>query len=385
MDFKQVNGMGKFIKELIMQSPFKRIPYSVYIGTALYHPVHGYYMKKGVKVGKEGDFITTPHAFPVFAKALARFFCKAVNEGKLPPAICEIGGGDGRFAKFVLKEWETFSPETFANIVYYIVEKSSFHQRLQYHELQEYSQLRYFSSLQELTSAIGAFEGLLFSNEWFDALPVEVIQQAEDQLYEVWVSVDGADELVEVLVPLENERIRGYLEDYNIQLTNNQRMEIPLAMVEKLEEIHSFFQRGMMVTVDYGYTFQELRHPWRQQGSLRGYFQHQLVSNPLDHAGQMDLTTHIHFDSFIEKGKQYGAEVAVFARQHEFLLSIGILDLLQENADPNPFSEGSKQNRAIRNLMIDDGMSNHFQVIVQEKGVKLEKEKLFSNPFVLNK
>jgi SAM-dependent MidA family methyltransferase len=374
--------MGKFIKELIMQSPLKRIPYSVYIDSALYHPVHGYYMKKGVKVGKEGDFITTPHAFSVFAKVFARFFCKVVNEGKLPPAICEIGGGDGRFAKRVLKEWETFSPDTFADITYYIVEKSSFHQQLQHHELEEYSQLRYFSSLQELTSTIGAFEGILFSNEWFDALPVEVVQQAENELCEVWLSVNEANELVEVLVPLENEHIREYLEDYNIQLTNHQRMEIPLAMIEKLEEIHSFFRKGIMVTIDYGYTFQELRHPRLQQGSLRGYFQHQLISNPLQHAGRMDLTTHIHFDSFIEKGKQYGAGVAVFTRQHEFLLSAGILDLLKENINPNPFSEGSKQNRAIRNLMMDDGMSNSFHVIIQEKGVKLEKEKLFSNPFL---
>lgn len=362
--------MSEFIKQLIKQSPQKGIPYSEFMNQALYHPIYGYYMKGREKVGKEGDFLTTPHMFPVFAKMLARFFSKAVAEGSVPPAICEIGGGDGRFAHHVLQEWEALSPATFSKLNYYIVEKSAYHQRIQKEELTMYPQLDYFHSLAELKASIGVFHGIVFSNEWFDALPVEVIEQAEGELYEVWVSVDEFDELTEMLVPVKNERIKRYVAHYDLQLQDGQRMEVPLVMVEKLEELHELFQQGMMITIDYGYTFEELRHPLHHRGSLRGYFRHQLISNPLLHAGEMDLTAHIHLDSFIDKGKRLGAEVVSIQKQHEFLLSIGILDLLQEHAGANPFSDVSKQNRAIRSLVMDAGMSPHFHVIVQEKGME---------------
>lgn len=371
--------MSVFIKQLIKQSPQKGIPYSEFMNHALYHPTHGYYMKEREKVGKEGDFLTTPHIFPVFAKILARFFIKAVTEGAVPPAICEIGGGDGRFAYHVLREWEALSPTTFSKLTYYVVERSAYHQQKQQQELTMYPKLEYVHSLAELKAAVGAFQGIVFSNEWFDALPVEVIEQAEGQLYEVWVSVDEFDELTEMLVPVKNEQIKRYIADYHLQLRDGQRMEVPLVMLEKLEELHALFQQGMMVTIDYGYTFEELRHPLHHRGSLRGYLRHQLISNPLLHVSQMDLTAHVHLDSFIDKGKRLGAEVIAFQKQHEFLLNIGILDLLQEHEGLNPFSDVSKQNRAIRSLVMDGGMSPHFHVIVQEKGIKLSGGFLMNN------
>ncbi|MDQ0244430.1 SAM-dependent MidA family methyltransferase [Bacillus fengqiuensis] len=376
--------MSEFIKQLIKQSPQKGIPYSEFMNQALYHPIHGYYMKEREKVGKEGDFLTTPHIFPVFAKILARFFSRAVAEGRVTPAICEIGGGDGRFAHHVLREWEAFSPATFSKLTYYVVEKSDYHQQRHQQGLTMYPQLEYFHSLAELKAAAGAFHGIVFSNEWFDALPVEVIEQIEGQLYEVWVSIDEFDELTEMLVPVKDERIKRYTADYNLELRDGQRMEVPLVMLEKLEELHDLFQQGMMVTIDYGYTFEEIRHPLHHRGSLRGYLRHQLVSNPLLHEGEMDLTAHIHLDSFIDKGKRLGAEVVSFQRQHEFLLAIGILDLLQEHEGLNPFSDISKQNRAIRSLVMDAGMSPHFHVIVQEKGIELNKDQLFTSGFWMN-
>ncbi|WP_078413758.1 class I SAM-dependent methyltransferase [Priestia abyssalis] len=375
--------MIQLIKQFIKQSPQKGIPYSEFMSQVLYHPIHGYYMKDREKVGKEGDFLTTPHIFPVFAKIMARFFSKAVAQGAVPPAICEIGGGDGRFAYHVLREWEVFSPDTFSKLTYYVVEKSSYHQQQQQQNLTAYPKLEYFHSLEELKTAIGSFKGIVFSNEWFDALPVEVIEQTEGELYEVWVSLDEFEELTEVLVPVKNEQIKRYADEYNLQLRDGQRMEVPLVMLEKLKELHDLFRQGMMVTIDYGYTFEELRHPLHHRGSLRGYLRHQLISNPLLHAGQMDLTAHIHLDSFIDEGKRLGAEAVSVQKQHEFLLAIGILDLLQEHAGANPFSDVSKQNRAIRSLVMDAGMSPHFHVIVQEKGIELNKDQLFTSNFLM--
>src|SRR5690606_5195078 len=112
--------------------------------------------------------------------------------------------------------------------------------------------------------------------------------------------------------------------------------------------------------------------PARQKGSLRGYYKHQLMDNPLEHPGDMDLTTHIHFDTLISMGEKHGFEFVTKFRQDEFLLAAGILTFLQDNFDSNPFSEISKQNRAIRSLIMDGGMSSAFHVLIQQKNVEIK-------------
>ena len=52
--------------------------------------------------------------------------------------------------------------------------------------------------------------------------------------------------------------------------------------------------------------------------------------------------------------------------QDEFLLSIGILDHLENHHDPNPFSEVSRRNREIRSLIMPSGISAAFQVLVKK-------------------
>jgi SAM-dependent MidA family methyltransferase len=56
-------------------------------------------------------------------------------------------------------------------------------------------------------------------------------------------------------------------------------------------------------------------------------------------------------------------------RQDEFLLKAGILKELENHYDPNPFSNVSKRNRAIRSLIMPSGMSSFFHLVIQQKGI----------------
>ena len=67
------------------------------------------------------------------------------------------------------------------------------------------------------------------------------------------------------------------------------------------------------------------------------------------------------------RGKDTVCKLLKKWRQDEFLLSIGILDQLENHHDPNPFSEVNKRNRAIRSLIMPSGISAAFHVLVQEK------------------
>ncbi|UII54841.1 SAM-dependent methyltransferase [Cytobacillus spongiae] len=354
--------MKNKMMDYIYSQPSKRITYSDYMGMALYDPDEGYYMKRKEKIGRNGDFITTSNVADIYGQLLAKWVAKLVVKSNLPLAFCEVGGGNGRFAKAFLQEW---SKQSSKQLNYYIVEESPYHRELQLEELKEYiSSVKQIRSLAELTP----FNGIIFSNELFDALPVHVIEKNGEMLEEVMITVSGA-ELSEINVPLENEKILKYLENHELTLSNHQRIEIPLAMEMMMEQMSNVLETGIVLTVDYGYTNEEWCEPARKKGSLRGYYKHQLIEDVLQNPGEMDLTSHVHFDAFIQLGEEKGLSLIKKLRQDEFFLKIGILEELQENYDPNPFSEKSKRNRAIRSLVVPSSMSNSFHVIVQHRGL----------------
>ncbi len=142
-----------------------------------------------------------------------------------------------------------------------------------------------------------------FQMNFFDALPVHVIEKYKGVLVEVFVTEKEGD-LVEVREPLDNPDILSYLTERAITLNEKQRYEVPLKMVREYEKIVSCMESGILLTIDYGYTEREWKEPAHLQGSLRGYYEHQMIKDPLLYPGDMDLTTHIHFDTLIEIGKR---------------------------------------------------------------------------------
>lgn len=354
------------IKKMISDSEQGSISYSDFMSLALYDYNDGYYMKDRKKIGKEGDFYTNSNVHSVFGKVLARIFVQLVQKDILPPTICEIGAGTGRLACFILNEWEKIDPITYAELQYHIIEMSPYHRREQLSTIQKIEKVRQYGSIDEMCSTIGKFTGFVLSNELFDAFPVDVVQRKGNEIYEARVSVED-DALTEVLIPSEREELLDWLRENSISLRNGQRMEIPIAMNQWLEQSKDWLQKGLMLTIDYGYTKEEWMEPIHREGSLRGFYKHQMIRDPLLHPGDMDLTTHIHLDTLIEKGEQVDLTLLAMLKQYQFLLRGGILEYLQEHYDPNPFSEVSKQNRAIRNLLLDDGISASFTVVIQTK------------------
>lgn len=357
--------MHPAIKKAIETSPNRAITYSTFIQLALYDADNGYYMKNIEKIGRKGDFFTNSNVSSLYAQQFASFFIKLVDEGWVQPTICEIGGGTGRFALDVLTEWEKQSPNTFSMLRYKIVETSPFHRKMQQQKLHQFSNVEQFHSLEQIPT----FSGIIFSNELFDAFPVEVIENTAHGLMEVLVTLNEQGELVEKQIPLQNEAALQYLHVHNLQLKIGQRFEVPLQMSGFVQQIARCMQQGVCITVDYGYTNEEWMHPVHREGSLRGYYKHQLIRNPLLHPGEMDVTSHIHWDELQRAGELDGLETVLRHKQTSFLLSTGILEKLVDHHDRNPFSEKQKHNRAIRSLILQGSMSDYFNVSIQQKGL----------------
>jgi SAM-dependent MidA family methyltransferase len=363
--------MISYLKSLIFSAPNQLISYADFISAALYHPEFGYYMSEKQKIGREGDFITTSNISDLYGRLVAKWVSSIYKEQQLPAVFCEIGAGNGRFAKAFLDEWKQ-SMEI--PLKYIIVESSPFHRKLQNQLLSsDYSIIQ-----AESLSEINPFEGIVFSNELFDAFPVHVIEKEQGQLFEIVVGIKD-ESLYEQKIPLTNQKILSFLQESNLYLKDSQRIEIPLAMEIMLQNISRVLQKGLMVTADYGYTNEEWMEPLHRKGSLRGYYQHKMIDNVLQYPGEMDITSHIHFDYLIEKGGHCGLNFLTKLRQDEFLLKAGILHELTSHYDPNPFSEVSKRNRAIRSLIMPGGISTYFNIIIQQKGMSIDSEKLFKS------
>ncbi len=360
--------MKEILVEKIKEAEGKMITYADYMSLALYDSEIGYYMKTNKKLGTEGDFYTSSGVHAVFGKVFAHFFLDVIEKEGLPAKICEFGGGDGRFAKAVIDEWEQLKPEGKEDLSYAIVEMSPYHREEQKRLLASKNGFSQYDSLNSLKEQMGKeFKGVIFSNELIDAFPVHVVERRGDDLYEIYVSIDENDQLIETSQLGTNQKVLKWLKRYGPTLNDRQRIEVSLYMNDWIEEISEFMKKGLLVTIDYGYTKEEWGMPERKEGSLRGYFKHQLISNPLLHPTEMDITSHIHIDAYNTVTEENRFTKIDDLKQNRFLFKLGILKFLQENYDPNPFSEKSKSNRAIQTLINDSGMSAAFHVFLHSK------------------
>lgn len=366
--------MKKILKQAIYQeienSKDKAIPYSAFINLALYHPVEGYYQNNQTKIGKEGDFYTSSFVHEIFAQQLGEFFTKVCNQTDLPKRICEIGGGDGRFAQQI----SSFLPEL--EWEYILIESSPFHRSKINEKNYNFKKLHVFESIEEAIHKLNGLEGIIFSNEWLDAFPVDVVEKKNNQCYEVMVSINPEGQLCEKHMPLSKEK-KAWLEKFNITLDEGFRTEIPPFLFGELNKVNQLLSKGLIVTIDYGYTDEERKHPSRKDGSLRGYKKHQLINDVLKNPGEMDITHHVHWDVIKSIGEELGWTFVDQMKQREFLVKTGILQKLVNHDSTDPFSLESKKNRAIRSLIMGDGIGNSFDVSIQSKGISKDIDSLF--------
>lgn len=357
------------LNERIRQSVTGTITYSEYMEIALYNPDHGYYKKKSHKIGTSGDFYTSSSVHPVFAWVFAEYFQRYFEHQPPPHTICEIGGGNGSFARNVLSYLEKSGANFLKDLTYMFIDVSGDHQQKAREALAPFSNVSFFDSVDQYIKTSGTVtNGIVFSNELLDAFLVDVIEKLDGEIYEIHVAITDDGELSERAVQLDNPAISQWLEWSRLELSEGQRIEVPLAMLDWIGKMSDFIQSGLLVTVDYGYTDEEWQEPSHRKGSLRGYKDHQLIEDPLHHPGEMDLTTHIHLDSFMKKGKEKGFNVVSCMRQRDFLLENGLFEFLTEHQNRDPFSEESRLNRAIRSFATPGGISDSFHVVVLEKG-----------------
>ncbi|MEA3292011.1 MAG: SAM-dependent methyltransferase [Pseudomonadota bacterium] len=341
------------------------IGFDRYMQIALYEPGLGYYVSGLQKFGAAGDFITAPELGGLFAACIARQ-CAEVLGHLGGGVILEFGAGSGALA---------------AGILDYLGRQGCLPER--YLILEPSAELR--ARQRRAVAACG--EGLLDCVEWLDRLPqpglrgVVLANEVLDAMPAMRFLAGGDGGAVELGVAhgeagfewalppsgqalsaecIDRIRTAGFDAGYV--------SEIGLQAEAWVETVGGLLDAGLMLLVDYGFPRREFYHPDRRAGTLMCHYRHHAHGDPFLWPGLQDITAHVDFTAIAKAGVRAGLEVAGYATQGAFLLSLGLTELPELSA-----AEGVEQLKLaqeIKKLTLPHEMGELFKVIALSRALE---------------
>jgi SAM-dependent MidA family methyltransferase len=311
-----------------------------YMEEVLYHPEFGYYTSSRNPIGRTGDFYTSSDLDPVFGKLLARKFQEMAATLGVPDesfTILELGAGRGLLAHEILQH---------ARFPYRIVERSAAMRERQRDTLSGLPSL----NVEWLDELPEHFTGCIFSNEFFDALPVRRIVRRNGELREIYVTADFTETEGDLQEPMD------------VPLAEGQSADISTDAVRWLKRIAGALDAGYHLAIDYGYEDREFYA--RPRGTLMCYWRHQVGEDPYVRIGEQDITAHVNFSDLMKAGEANGLKTVSLSTQMDFLIQAGILREI-EALVPVTNAESIQRVMAIKKLLLPDAMGQRFKVLIQ--------------------
>jgi len=349
------------------------IPFSRYMELCLYHPQLGYYSRPMEQFGKGGDFYTSSDIHAVFGRLLTRQFEEMWRVLGSPEGIdlIELGPGRGLFACDVL-DWSARQFPDFARALRYrLVEQSGgLRDRLQQRLSTDITSGR--AEVHESLAAASASAGdrlILFANEFFDALPIDII----DYRGSVRVSEENGRFTERFVSPSPAEL--EFVDRYSVHPEPGERVEVSPEALDWTKSIAAVFEgrSGFAVVIDYGYT-REQQLACRHRDTLMTYRRHRASPSPYEAPGEQDITAHVNFSAIQSAAAANGLSGAKLLTQSQFLIGIGestqFADAFRDCKLPQ---EQAKVALQLRHLVSPEGMGETFQVLVLSNGIPSEK------------
>ncbi len=340
---------ARLAEEILASGP---LPFSRFMELALYDPAEGYYASGRAAVGRGGDFYTSVSLGPVLGEILAGQFVELWESLGRPRdfTLVEQGANDGRLAEDIL---DALAGTPLEGAPLFLVEPFA-PLREARRELLRGRGVQWVDS----PASLPEFTGVHFSNELFDALPVDLVEARGGR----WQNLR---------VVLEDESFRlqpaEFLETGWPARPDGFRSEVRRGQHELLAAVASKLRRGHLLAIDYGMTRDELLAPFRLEGTLACYSAHRRDADPFERIGQKDITAHVDFTALAADARACGLDPAGYTDQHHFLVgaATGLLQSL-DGIPPTPAS--AKKLRALRSLLHPETLGVRFKVLLASKG-----------------
>jgi SAM-dependent MidA family methyltransferase len=362
---RQTQAMKKLVEIIRAEAAVSGVlSFARFMELALYCPVHGYYETQKDTVGQRGDFYTSASTGGLFGELLAFQFAAWLEELRIADCglrIVEAGAHDGKLAKDILNWLQLNRPKLFGQIEYCIIEPSPRRQEWQKETLKHFApRVRWFSRFND--STIQRFNGIIFSNELLDAFPIHRYGwDAKNKKWFEWgVAIKGEKF---VCGKIQNPGFRIQNPELESILPDNYTIETSPAAENWWREAAGILENGKLLTIDYGFTADEMFLPARTNGTLRGYFRHHPADDILANVGEQDLTAHINFSAIQKIGEEAGLKTEMFSTQTKFLTQI-----LERTLKEKSFGEwNSSRARQFQTLTHPEHLGRAFRVLVQSR------------------
>ena len=337
-----------------------------FMEAALYHPQHGYYRSRREKMGREGDYLTSPEVSPIFGVLLGRQLremWQAMGEPRRFDVV-EAGAGTGRLCRDTIRWSRSHAPEFRAALAYTIVEVSDTLAERQRETLaDEGCDVRWCAELPD------GIEGCLLSNELLDSFPVHRMSVSEGALLEVFVGWDGVG-FVEELRPPSAPELEAYFNRLGLLPGEGCAAEVNLAALEWIRQAGRALRSGFLLTLDYGYEAPDLYAPWRKDGTLLCFYRHNAASDPYARLGRQDITSHVDFTSLRRAGEESGLRTLGLVSQSEFLMNLGIAEAMAPPGEGDVDLEEYYARRRAVSELVDPAALGRIRVLVQAKDIR---------------
>jgi SAM-dependent MidA family methyltransferase len=295
---------------------------------ALYEPGAGYYRCEPDRFGKRGDYFTAEQLQPVFGILIANAIRELRNSIGNPERFCVVELGAGR------------------------------------REMAGYLQDFGYAGIDIGDSIACPVTGVVFANEFFDALPVRVAVRRGDRFLEMLVGTKGDSFTFVEGDPVEGE-LEIYLVRYHPKAEEGATIEVNLKGLEWIRRLASIVECGYALIIDYGFTAREwaLRH---QHGTLMSYRHHRASDDVLSAPGESDITAHVAWTPLQEAATGSGWKVAEFETLASFLLRAGKADTFESAVGATDEREGMRRRLQLKTLLF--GMGETFRVLLLRRG-----------------
>lgn len=351
------------------------ISFCSYMEACLYDEQFGYYRSGAVRVGKSGDFYTSSAIGNIMAEVIARYAANFGREYGFPVTLAEWGGGTGKLSADIAAAFRNHRLAEEMTLRPLIVENHPGHAaaaaesfRAIYPAGDEQPVVLTSNQFGERYAEwIANGSVLVLANELLDAFPVHRIRRRGNQLVELGVAVMPNEGFVLTEMAVTDPRLAEWLERDGIRLREGQTTEICPGVRDWLFELSARMPKGKVIVIDYGHDAEEYAAEHRMEGTLMTYWKHQASDSPLLGAGERDITAHVSFAFAKASAREAGFEVIYYDTQKQFLVDYGVFELLRDHDGLDPFGEAARRNRAVRQLLLSDSMSESFKVMVLEK------------------
>ena len=348
------------------------ISFYKYMDLVLNDTENGFYSSGRLRIGKYGDFCTSPSLSNDFARLLAiqvaEWFIdleKAETETDLF-SLVEFGPGEGSLSKDLIEAIYEIAPALISKIELVLVEINIGMRQRQEKVVNNIKGVHCrWTNLEEIS--LKPVTGVVIANEVLDAFPVERLVFKDKKVFRQGVSLKKIKE--EYYLEFVDLNVTSAIDQFLKDSQNLLKIEFPPRGICNgwvsewhcdvpiwFEKLSKALKNGSLLIVDYALESKRYYNAMRKDGTLIAYKDQEANPNLLKDAGLCDLTAHLCIESIINYAITNGWKFMGETRQGQALLALGLSKFLYSLQNVNSDDLTTALNRRESLLRLVDPM-----------------------------